>query len=105
MEGGISDVLAVALATFTTLAVLAVASVRRRYVQNDPSMSAVVGLSIDMGFACGAGLLLLNAAMYLGCVEAMRRDWLFVQVRWLGVFSSSCYLKKLNSKPYSTNSR
>lgn len=38
------------------------------------SMSAVVGLSVGMGVACGAGLGLMTAGFYLGGVAVMRSD-------------------------------
>lgn len=86
MVGGILGVLAVALATVTTLSVLALASVSRWAVQNAPAMSDVVGLSICIGFSSGTGLLLLITALYLDGVVVMRHDRSFVQVRWLGLF-------------------
>lgn len=38
------------------------------------SMSAVIGLSVGMGVACGAGLGLMTAGFYLGGVAVMRSD-------------------------------
>lgn len=73
----------VALAIVTSLAVLAVMSFWQRDVLNALSMSAVVGLSVGMGFACSSDFLLLTATQYLICVNFMRRYRSFVQARWL----------------------
>lgn len=70
--GGPSSLLAFGLVVGVSGGLFAVASARPRGVRNAGSMSAVVGLSVGMGFACGAGLGLLTAALYLAGVAVMR---------------------------------
>lgn len=54
--------------------VFAATRMRRRSTRNARAMSVVVGLAVGMGFACGSGMGLATAGLYLAAVATMRGD-------------------------------
>lgn len=56
------------------LCTYAATKVRRRSTRNAGGMSALVGLCLAMGGACGAGLSLLTVGCYLAAVGVLRGD-------------------------------